>query len=177
MLGKPAVFACEKTVDKGPRGHSVPKIRSFCGGESERVFSQAPSSPRFPLQIRPTRGWGGSATQMRTLIKPRIGVADPPHPRVGRICNGNRGLDGACKKRSRFHPHKKYGFSVHCDPWDPCRLFFRRRKQQFGKTCSNPRGILHVFIISTGPNISIKCGDERRQSARNTMRLIRVKFQ
>ena len=94
---------------------------------------QAPSSPRFPLQIRPTRGWGGSATQMRTLIKPRIGVADPPHPQVGRICNGDRELDGAPEKRFRFVPpkntHLRAAARVHTETRvhrEKTSVFFRR---------------------------------------------------
>ena len=129
---------------------------------------QAPSSSRFPLQIRPTWGRGGSATQIRSLISEGIRVADPPHPRVGRICNGNRGLDGACKKRARFHPHKIYGFSVHCDPWDPCPLFFRKRNKQSFKTCSIPPGMLNVFIIPTSRKQIISYLHKLRYSARNT---------
>ena len=155
-------FACEKTVDRGPRGHSVPKIRNFCGGENGRVFWGAPSSPRFPLQIRRPRGWGGSATRIPSLITGRTCVADPPHPRVGRICNGNRELDGDPKKRARFHHHRNYGFSVHCDPWDTCRLFFRKRNEQKRKTCSISPVIRNVFIVSTSRNIfffaCINCG-------------------
>ena len=102
-----------------------------------------------------------------SLIKGRICVADPPHPRVGRICNGNRELDGAPKKRARFHHHRNYGFSVHCDPWDPCRLFFRKRNERKRKTCSISPVIRNVFIVSTLGNKPVLCVHKLRFPARN----------